>query len=67
MPALSVTGANAAIRLACGAAALAAPSRQLLGRIPLAPDTERFPEARLFVRAFAAHQVGVAFVGLRIA
>jgi len=60
----SVIGANAVIRLAYGAAALAAPSRPLLGRIPLA---ERFPEARLFVRAFAAHQVGVAFVGLRIA
>jgi hypothetical protein len=59
-----VIGANAAVRFAYGAAALAAPSRPLLSRIPLAPDTERFPEARLFVRGFAAHQVGVALVGL---
>jgi hypothetical protein len=52
------------IRLAYGVAALTAPSRPLLGRIPLAPDTDGFPEARLFVRGFAAHQVGVALVGL---
>jgi hypothetical protein len=56
--------ANAVIRLAYGAAALANPSRPLLGKIPLAPDTEQFPEARLFVRGFAAHQVAVALVGL---
>jgi hypothetical protein len=56
--------ANAMIRLAYGAAALVAPSRPLLGRVPLAPDTERFPEARLFVRGFASHQVAVALVGL---
>jgi hypothetical protein len=56
--------ANAVIRLAYGAAALAEPSRPLLGKVPLAPDTEQFPEARLFVRGFASHQVGVALVGL---
>jgi hypothetical protein len=60
----SVIFANAAIRLAYGAAALAAPSRPLLGKVPLAPDTEQFPEARLFVRGFASHQVAVALVGL---
>jgi hypothetical protein len=30
----------------------------------LVPDTEDQPEARLFVRGFAAHQVGVAALGL---
>jgi hypothetical protein len=60
----SIIGANAVIRLAYGAAGLAAPSRRLLGRIPLAPDTEHFPEARLFVRGFAAHQVAVGLIGL---
>jgi hypothetical protein len=60
----SVILANAAIRLAYGAAALAAPARPLLGKVPLAPDTEQFPEARLFVRGFASHQVAVALVGL---
>jgi hypothetical protein len=60
----SIICANAVIRLAYGTAALADPSRPLLGRIPLAPDTEQFPEARLFVRGFAAHQVAVALVGL---
>jgi hypothetical protein len=64
MNALGVICANAAIRLAYGAAALAAPSRPLLGKVPLAPDTEQFPEARLFVRGFASHQVAVAVVGL---
>jgi hypothetical protein len=60
----SVICANAAIRLAYGVAAIAAPSRPVLGKIPLAPDTEHFPEARLFVRGFASHQVAVALVGL---
>ena len=64
MNALVFICANAAIRLAYGAAALAAPSRPLLGKVPLAPDTEKFPEARLFVRGFASHQVAVAVVGL---
>jgi hypothetical protein len=50
--------------LAYGAAAFANPSRPLLGKVPLAPDTEHFPEARLFVRGFASHQVAVALVGL---
>jgi hypothetical protein len=60
----SIVCVNSVIRLAYGAAALANPSRPLLGKIPLAPDTEQFPEARLFVRGFAAHQVAVALVGL---
>jgi len=59
-----IIGANVVIRLAYGAAALANPSRSRAGKISLAPDTEQFPEARLFVRGFAAHQVAVALVGL---
>lgn len=35
----------------------------MFGNVPLAPDTDEFPEARLFVRGFASHQIAVAFVG----
>jgi hypothetical protein len=56
--------ANAVTRLVYGAAALTAPSRPLLGKVALAPDTEQFPEARLFVRGFASHQLAVALLGL---
>jgi hypothetical protein len=55
---------NAAIRLGYGLAALGAPSKPVLGRMPLAPDTDKLPEARLFIRGFAAHQAAVALVGL---
>jgi hypothetical protein len=44
--------------------ALVAPSRPAFGKAQLAPDTEEFPEARLFVRGFAAHQLAVGVVGL---
>jgi hypothetical protein len=60
----AILAANAAIRLAYGVAALVAPSRPLLGKVPLAPDTDRFPEARLFIRGFAAHQIAVSIVGI---
>jgi hypothetical protein len=56
--------ANSTIRLTYGVAVALAPSRPLAGKIPLAPDTDHFPEARLFVRGFSAHQVGVALLGL---
>jgi hypothetical protein len=56
--------ANSIIRLTYGVAAALAPSRPLAGKVPLAPDTDRFPEARLFVRGFSAHQVAVALFGL---
>jgi hypothetical protein len=59
-----LVAANALTRLAYGVAALVAPSKPLLGKVPLAPDTERFPEARLFIRGFAAHQVAVSTVGI---
>ena len=64
MSGFGIIGANVVIRLAYGAAALANPSRSRAWKISLAPDTEQFPEARLFVRGFAAHQVAVALVGL---
>jgi hypothetical protein len=56
--------ANSIIRLTYGVAAAVAPSRPLAGKVPLAPDTDQFPEARLFVRGFSSHQVGVALLGL---
>jgi hypothetical protein len=56
--------ATAAIRFGYGVAALLAPSRPVAGKVPLAPHTEHFPEARLFVRGFAAHQLAVGLVGL---
>ncbi|HEX4116785.1 MAG TPA: hypothetical protein VHY18_13025 [Solirubrobacteraceae bacterium] len=55
---------NAAIRVGYGLAALFAPSTPLFGTVPLAPDTEQFPEARLFVRGFAAHQIAVGVLGI---
>jgi hypothetical protein len=64
MTGLSLVVANAAIRLGYGVAALVAPSKPILGRVPLAPDTEEFPQARLFIRGFASHQIAVAMVGL---
>ena len=64
MAGLTLLVANAAIRLGYGLAVLAAPSKAVLGGVPLAPDTEELPEARLFVRGFAAHQIAVAGVGL---
>lgn len=56
--------ANAGIRLGYGVAALSAPSKPVLGSVPLAPDTEQLPQARLFIRGFASHQIAVAVVGL---
>ena len=61
---VTLIAATAVIRLGYGLAALTSPSKPVLGTIPLAPDTEEFPEARLFVRGFAAHQIAVAVVGL---
>ena len=58
-----LTAANAAIRVGYGVAVLLRPSKPL-GTVELAPNTEEFPEARLFVRGFAAHQLGVGVLGL---
>ena len=64
MRSTTFVAANGLIRAAYGVAGLVAPSRPLLGRVPIAPDTERFPEARLFIRGFAAHQVAVGVAGV---
>jgi hypothetical protein len=61
---LTLGTANAAIRFGYGAAALVAPSRPAAGKVRLAPHTEHFPEARLFIRGFAAHQLAVGLLGL---
>jgi hypothetical protein len=41
---------------------LVAPSA--MAKFGLTPDTEERPDARLFVRGFSAHQIGVAALGL---
>ncbi len=55
---------NAAVRLAYGVIVALWPSRTADTRVALAPDTDGLPEARLFVRGFSAHQVGVGLAGL---
>jgi hypothetical protein len=60
----SLVATNAAIRIGYGIRVLVSPSKPAFGSVPLAPDTEKLPEARLFVRGFAAHQIGVALLGL---
>jgi hypothetical protein len=60
----ALVAANALIRASYGAVALASPSRPLIDKIPLAPDTDALPEARLFVCGFAAHQLAVGLLGL---
>jgi hypothetical protein len=54
--------ANVAIRTAYGFGGLLAPGA--MAKLRLAPQTGDRPEARLFVRGFGAHQVGVAALGL---
>jgi hypothetical protein len=53
---------NAGIRLAYGIGGLVSPPA--MEKAQLAPDTPERPDARLFVRAFSAHQIGVAALGL---
>ena len=48
---------NGLVRLGYGLGALFAPSAMAAARF--VPDTEARPDARLFVRAFGAHNVGV--------
>ena len=55
---------NAGVRLAYGVAVTLWPSGTADTPLPLAPDTDDRPKARLFVRGFAAHQIGVALAGL---
>lgn len=53
---------NAAFRLAYGIGGLLSPAA--MGRLRLAADTPERPDARLFVRGFSAHQIGVALLAL---
>jgi 5,10-methenyltetrahydromethanopterin hydrogenase len=64
MKVLALITGNALVRLTYGVSAVLAPSRSFAGKVPLAPDTDHFPEARLFVRGFSSHQVVVALFGL---
>src|SRR5260221_4871317 len=54
--------ANAGFRMAYGIGGLLSPAE--MGRLRLAADSPERPDARLFVRAFSAHQIGVASLGL---
>jgi hypothetical protein len=63
-PARQLAAVNSIVRLTYGVAALIAPSRPLAGKVPLAPDADHFPEARLFIRGFSAHQIAAGLFGL---
>ena len=54
--------ANVLFRIGYGVGGLVAPSA--MAKFGLTPDTEERPDARLFVRGFSAHQIGVAALGL---
>lgn len=54
--------ANVAIRLGYGVGGIVAPAA--LARYRFAPSVDDRPDARLFVRGFAVHQVAVAALGL---
>jgi hypothetical protein len=53
---------NVAFRVGYGIGGLVAPST--MAKLRLAPDVSDRPDARLFVRGFSAHQIGVAALGL---
>lgn len=53
---------NAGFRMAYGIGGLLSPAA--MGKLQLAADTPERPDARLFVRGFSAHQIGVATLGL---
>jgi hypothetical protein len=55
---------NSGVRLAYGVAVTLWPSGTAHKAVALAPNTDELPPARLFVRGFSAHQIGVALVGL---
>jgi hypothetical protein len=54
--------ANIGFRIAYGVGGLFSPSA--MARAQAAPDTSDRPDARLFVRGFSAHQIGVALLGV---
>jgi hypothetical protein len=53
---------NAGFRLAYGIGGLLSPAA--MGRLQLVANTPERPDARLFVRGFSAHQIGVGALGL---
>lgn len=53
---------NVGFRLAYGVGGLFAPAA--MTRLGMVADTDDAPEARLFVRGFSAHQIGVALLGI---
>jgi hypothetical protein len=53
---------NVGFRLGYGVGALLFPSA--MARARMVPETDDRPEARLFVRGFGGHQLGVAALGL---
>jgi hypothetical protein len=53
---------NAGFRMAYGIGGLLSPAA--MGKLQLAANTPERPDARLFVRGFSAHQVGVGALGL---
>ena len=55
---------NASVKLAYGVVVTLWPSKTADNPLRLAPNTDALPEARLFVRGFSAHQIGVALAGL---
>jgi hypothetical protein len=58
----ALLAANVAIRISYGIGGLVAPGA--LAKLRFAPPVDDRPEARLFVRGFSAHQIGVAALGL---
>lgn len=54
--------ANVVFRAGYGVGGLLAPAA--MAKLRLAPDVAERPDARLFVRGFSAHQIGVAALGL---
>lgn len=53
---------NAGARVAYGVGSLLSPAA--MERLKMAPDTSERPDARLFVRAFGGHMIGVGALGL---
>jgi hypothetical protein len=53
---------NVVFRVGYGIGGLLAPTT--MAKLRLAPDLAERPDARLFVRGFSAHQIGVAALGL---
>lgn len=58
----TLMAANITIRLAYGVGGVVAP--EALARIGFAPSVGDRPDARLFVRGFSIHLIGVAALGL---